>query len=430
MLFAVEGCCHGELDSIYASLSDLEQRHAVKVDVLLICGDFQAVRNAADLATMACPPKYRSMQTFYKYYTGAKVAPVLTIVIGGNHEASNHLWELYYGGWLAPNIFFLGYAGVVNIGGVRIGGLTGIYNRKHYQMGHYEAPPFSDDDMRSTYHVRELEALRLKQLRQPLDIMLSHDWPQHIAKHGNLQGLYRRKAFLQPEVEDGSLGSPPALELLQALKPSYWFSAHLHVKYAAVVPHDDGTATRFLSLDKCLPRRDFLQLVRLSGDGSEPRLRYDAEWIAVLRATAPLFSVSRARLPLDRASVAAATGGRYDFAASEDEKQQVLDCAGGDLTVPLNFTQTVVAYSEGQPTVAAQSPFAENAQTLRFVATFKLPADFRTQKTSVVRRPAVQTGRAALACGAAEAPAGVFQSVGPIWPTAPPLSEEIDLEDD
>jgi len=172
MLFAVEGCCHGELDSIYASLSDLEQRHAVKVDVLLICGDFQAVRNAADLATMACPPKYRSMQTFYKYYTGAKVAPVLTIVIGGNHEASNHLWELYYGGWLAPNIFFLGYAGVVNIGGVRIGGLTGIYNRKHYQMGHYEAPPFSDDDMRSTYHVRELEALRLKQLRQPCALPL------------------------------------------------------------------------------------------------------------------------------------------------------------------------------------------------------------------------------------------------------------------
>ena len=31
----------------------------------------QAVRNQADLATMACPPKYRQMQTFYKYYTGA-----------------------------------------------------------------------------------------------------------------------------------------------------------------------------------------------------------------------------------------------------------------------------------------------------------------------------------------------------------------------
>ena len=30
----------------------------------------------------------------FQYYTGERVAPVLTIFIGGNHEASNHLWEL------------------------------------------------------------------------------------------------------------------------------------------------------------------------------------------------------------------------------------------------------------------------------------------------------------------------------------------------
>ena len=30
-----------------------------------------------------------------KYYMGQKIAPILTIVIGGNHEASNYMWELY-----------------------------------------------------------------------------------------------------------------------------------------------------------------------------------------------------------------------------------------------------------------------------------------------------------------------------------------------
>ena len=30
-----------------------------------------------------------------RYYTGEKKAPVLTLVIGGNHEASNYMWELY-----------------------------------------------------------------------------------------------------------------------------------------------------------------------------------------------------------------------------------------------------------------------------------------------------------------------------------------------
>lgn len=39
----------------------------------------QAVRNLDDLTCMACPPKYRQMNTFYKYYSGQLTAPVLTI---------------------------------------------------------------------------------------------------------------------------------------------------------------------------------------------------------------------------------------------------------------------------------------------------------------------------------------------------------------
>ena len=70
---AVEGCCHGQLDDIYASIQDAERQTGQKVDLLLCCGDFQAVRNMADLSTMACPNKYKSIGTFYKYYTGEKV---------------------------------------------------------------------------------------------------------------------------------------------------------------------------------------------------------------------------------------------------------------------------------------------------------------------------------------------------------------------
>lgn len=41
----------------------------------------------------------------------------------------------YHGGWLAPNIYYLGAAGCVNVGGVRIAGVSGIYKSKHYRMG-------------------------------------------------------------------------------------------------------------------------------------------------------------------------------------------------------------------------------------------------------------------------------------------------------
>jgi lariat debranching enzyme len=53
------------------------------------------------------------------------VAPVLTLVVGGNHEASNYMLDLFHGGWLAPNIYYLGAAGVVRAGRGEVGGGRG-----------------------------------------------------------------------------------------------------------------------------------------------------------------------------------------------------------------------------------------------------------------------------------------------------------------
>ena len=99
-----------------------------------------------------------------RYYSGEKKAPVLTIFIGGNHEASNYLQELPYGGWVAPNIYYLGYAGVVNVKNLRIGGISGIFKPFDYMKGHHERAPFDKSSLRSVYHVRNIEVFRLKQV--------------------------------------------------------------------------------------------------------------------------------------------------------------------------------------------------------------------------------------------------------------------------
>lgn len=142
---------------------------------------------------------------------------------------------------------------------------------------------------------------------------MSHDWPQGIEHHGDLQGLLRRKPFFQEDINRGELGSPPLTELLKKLRPKRWFSAHLHVKFEAKFPHDTGpgvavesnpdeiaiddegfdslvspteapeappakdtsapktTETLFLALDKCLPRRQYLEVIDFVPDaGTAP----------------------------------------------------------------------------------------------------------------------------------------------------------------
>ena len=37
--------------------------------------------------------------------------------VQGNHEALSHMLELPYGGWVAPNMYYLGFAGVVTFAG-------------------------------------------------------------------------------------------------------------------------------------------------------------------------------------------------------------------------------------------------------------------------------------------------------------------------
>lgn len=109
--------------------------------------------------------------------------------------------------------------------------------------------------MRSIYHIRNYDIMKIKQVKSifclqrkanqklPVEsptITLSHDWPSSIYYHGDTDRLLRMKPFFDQEIKTNTLGSPPLLEVLNRIKPDYWFSAHLHVKFAAVFDHNDG----------------------------------------------------------------------------------------------------------------------------------------------------------------------------------------------
>ena len=409
------------------------------------------------------------MGDFHAYYSGQKVAPILTIMIGGNHESSNYLQELHYGGWVAPNIYYLGAAGVVNvckrnvstntISSIRIAGLSGIYNSRHYKLGRSEVPPYDQSGLRSVYHTREVDVKRLQGLATNttiavpsssanIDIMISHDWPRGIAYHGNLPQLLRKKPYFKQEIEDNELGSPANEILLNTLKPKYWFAAHLHVKFEALVRHNDdndkksseqgdikqeatvdGKAeestepdnqkksdedttepsngntnnnatefvgmesndgicpnssnmetltdqmTRFLSLDKCLPKRRHIQITHLEPSSSRPVsngieltsnntwLEYDASWLAMLQRTQGWTQRTRGVVAVEDDS----------GPITKNEIEEVVKRFEGDdgdseknpLVIPQNFAVTAPTHvpSSGNRSYGPPPPMMGNPQT-------------------------------------------------------------------
>ncbi|KAG8700416.1 hypothetical protein FRC09_005962 [Ceratobasidium sp. 395] len=351
MKVAVTGCCHGKLEGTYQQVQDLEEKNGYKIDLVLVNGDFQAIRNPQDLQCMAVPERYRHMGTFHKYYTGEATAPVLTIVIGGNHEASNYMWELYHGGWLAPNVYYLGGSGCVNFGGLRVAGASGIYKGYNYRA-------------------------------------------VDITKHGDEQDLLKRKPHFQDSIKKGQLGSPPMMELLRSLRPLHWFSAHMHCRFEAIVNHESdsmpapaesetgpdttqaseqlappGQATRFLALDKCLPGRQYMHVIDIepsvpsASPASAPALTYDREWLAISRALHPYLSTTQKQRALPQPQ---------DMPALIAKSQRWVDENVGEREIAdvQKFVMTAPGPEnlDSQPKDLPQPPAYSNPQTETFCA--------------------------------------------------------------
>ncbi|KAJ4354424.1 lariat debranching enzyme [Didymosphaeria variabile] len=481
---AVEGCGHGTLHEIYASVKkSCELKGWPGVDLLIIGGDFQAVRNAHDLKAVSMPEKYYAMHDFHEYYSGARSAPYLTIFIGGNHEASNYMWELYYGGWAAPNIYYMGAANVIRLGSLRIAGLSGIWKGYNYRKPHHERLPYNNDDVKSIYHVRELDVRKLLQLRSQVDVGLSHDWPNGMEWKGNYGQLFRFKPYFEQDAKNGQLGSIAATTVLERLRPPLWFSAHMHAKFTAVWEHAGGPdlptfqheetnvpaasnedevdldiddtpvveapkndaeidldldeeaepsssapkqdqsanapaqgklddirsllpdsfappptssnfappptlpfpqeitnrTTKFLALDKCLPGRQFLQLLEIAphspaGYERPLKLEYDPEWLAITRVFASELQLgnSDVRVPQDKGDI-------YYRPLIEKEMAWVDEhiVKPGKMVVPENFAQTAPVYEPATGIRVAGGPEEySNPHTQAFCDLLQIPNPF------------------------------------------------------
>lgn len=272
-LIAVNGCLHGDFSKLLSLISPSTR-------LLILLGDLQLLSTKQDLSTCSIPYKYTyngNVQKISDYHRLLKNDPMdelaqkfnrinCVIGIGGNHENMGLLEKFPYGGFVNENFFFMGHCNIISYNGLRIAGISGIFKSEDlYRDREYGFKQIERGDYNwwrrnkvSSYHVRFFELLPLLLYEDCVDFVISHDWPQNVFHNNDPQleeRLFKIKPFFKRDVLSGKLGSPLYDIVMENLRPSNWFAAHLHIRYQTTVEFEDGDSTSFLALDKLIPNR-------------------------------------------------------------------------------------------------------------------------------------------------------------------------------
>lgn len=175
-LFAVVGDVHGAMHAMIRLLCGWEKSRGRRLDFVLQVGDFEPHRDEIDLATMAAPAKYRKSGDFPMFSRGEAHFPWPLYFIGGNHEPYGFLQTLEAGGEAAPNCYFLGRAGLIEIAGLRVAGLSGIFQPQLFDVARPALDKFGTKSNKDWIGWNEGDIEKLLQMGRA-DVFLLHEWP-------------------------------------------------------------------------------------------------------------------------------------------------------------------------------------------------------------------------------------------------------------
>lgn len=193
---------------MYEIVAALEQQLERQVDLVVQVGDFGVWPNPdkLDEATR----RHGGAGDFPRWLAERRAAPRPTLFIPGNHEDFEYLGSLEHDE-LLPNLRLLPWAGVVELEGLRIGGLGGCYSSRSYAMK-------SLSGRRRRHYCKE-EVRQLSRAGR-LDLLLIHDAPA-----GRFQDI-------RPDWPRAWTTHAEGLaELVEATRPQLCLHGHLHGRF-------------------------------------------------------------------------------------------------------------------------------------------------------------------------------------------------------
>ncbi len=259
--FAAVGDVHGHMDAMVDLVAGWERRSGVELSFVLQVGDFEPHRDERDLATMAAPAKYRKLGDFAAFHSGARLFPWPVHFIGGNHEPYGYLDLIPEGAAVARDCHYLGRVGMVELGGLRVAGLSGIYREESFAS----RPSIGEIGVRSNKEYigfTEAEIARLLDLGR-VDVLLLHEWPSGIIAEGDASTFEERRRSMR---FDG-IGNEHVRMAIDLLEPSLVLCGHMHMAYRSTILHPSGRRTSVCCLGSVEERVGALAIFRVATDG-------------------------------------------------------------------------------------------------------------------------------------------------------------------
>jgi Icc-related predicted phosphoesterase len=233
------GDIHGRFHRVEAWMDALEAARGRPVDLVLAVGDVEAFRRADDhrrkTAKRAMPAE------FAEYADGLRRMKRPLYFIGGNNEDFEALHDAPRGFQLAPNVHYLGRAGLRQLQGLRVAYLSGIHAPRFFDQPLKR--PTSLDTAKQAGYFRSPEVEQVSNVRD-VDILLVHEWPRGIVQRARDEGPPAGRPL-----PSYWIGNPITRRLVDTIRPRWVLCGHSHKAFAVSL---GGEGHRSVSRIACL----------------------------------------------------------------------------------------------------------------------------------------------------------------------------------
>ncbi len=260
--FAAIGDVHGSISAMFKLVRQWESEYNTRIDFILQVGDFEPHRSVEDLKTMDAPSKYKKLGDFPDFYVRKKKFTHPVWFIGGNHEPYGFLDLIPDGSEISPNCHYLGRVNSIELLGLKIVGVSGIYkeevfnkkNRPSAQEIHYHS---------NSEYIGFLESEIDKALEYSYaDVLLLHEWPQGVVDL-EASDAFGKHHYISQSRE---VGNEYARLLVEALQPQLVLCGHMHISYRTLMQTPSGIFSKICCLANVLHGKDSMAIFRVDPD--------------------------------------------------------------------------------------------------------------------------------------------------------------------